>query len=97
MDLKNFDHHAQIEGTTIFDGAQAMKGYALNKMCYSFNEKASRDAFLADPAKYAPGAARLTIVDAKDYGGKDPELIPVGDVVAAVEAITERKASHPSA
>jgi protocatechuate 4,5-dioxygenase, alpha chain len=29
---------AAIPGTTLFDGAQARKGYALNKMCYSFNE-----------------------------------------------------------
>ena len=27
-----------IPGTTLFDGAQARKGYALNKMCFSFNE-----------------------------------------------------------
>lgn len=40
-----------------------------------------------DPAKYAPSATRLTIVDSKDYGGKDPELIPVGDVLAAVRAL----------
>ena len=26
-----------IPGTTLFDGAQARKGYALNKMCFSFN------------------------------------------------------------
>ena len=26
-----------IPGTIIFDGREAMKGYALNKMCYSFN------------------------------------------------------------
>ena len=26
-----------IPGTTIFDGEMAMKGYALNKMCFSFN------------------------------------------------------------
>ena len=37
----------QIPGTVIFDSEQAMKGYALNKMCYSFNAKANRDAFLA--------------------------------------------------
>ena len=41
-----------IPGTTIFDGAQARKGYALNAMCYSFNDKASRDAFLADEDAY---------------------------------------------
>jgi protocatechuate 4,5-dioxygenase, alpha chain len=38
-----------IPGTTPFDGGAAQKGYALNKMCYSFNHKANRDAFLADP------------------------------------------------
>lgn len=41
-----------IPGTTIFDGTQAMRGYALNKMCYSFNEKANREAFLNDEEAY---------------------------------------------
>ena len=27
----------KIPGTTPFDGVQAQKGYALNKMCFSFN------------------------------------------------------------
>ncbi|MCW5657726.1 MAG: protocatechuate 4,5-dioxygenase subunit alpha [Burkholderiaceae bacterium] len=42
----------EIPGTVIFDGAQAMKGYALNKMCYSFNEAANRQAFVADEDAY---------------------------------------------
>ena len=37
-----------IPGTPIFDGAQAQKGYALNKMCYSFNSAANREAFQRD-------------------------------------------------
>lgn len=41
-----------IPGTTPFDGGAAQKGYALNKMCFSFNHKANRDAFLADPEAY---------------------------------------------
>ena len=41
-----------IPGTTMFDGAQAQKGYALNKMCYSFNAAANRAAFLADEDGY---------------------------------------------
>ncbi len=41
-----------IPGTVIFDGEQAMKGYALNKMCFSFNEAANREAFLADEDAY---------------------------------------------
>jgi protocatechuate 4,5-dioxygenase alpha chain len=41
-----------IPGTTPFDGTMARKGYALNKMCFSFNDKANRDAFLADEEGY---------------------------------------------
>lgn len=43
---------ATIPGTTIFDGAMAQKGYQLNKMCYSFNEAACREEFLADEDAY---------------------------------------------
>ena len=42
----------QIPGTTLFDGAQARKGYALNKMCFSFNDAANREAFKADEQAY---------------------------------------------
>jgi len=42
----------QIAGTTLFDGTEALKGYALNKMCYSFNSAANRAAFLADEDGY---------------------------------------------
>jgi len=41
-----------IPGTVIFDGAQAMKGYALNRMCFSFNEAENRQAFVADEDAY---------------------------------------------
>lgn len=41
-----------IPGTTLFDGAQARKGYALNKMCFSFNHVANRAAFLANEDAY---------------------------------------------
>ena len=44
--------HIDIPGTTIFDGSEARRGYALNKMCYSFNEKANRDEFLKDEDAY---------------------------------------------
>lgn len=36
----------------LFDGAPAARGYELNAMCFSFNEKANRDAFLADEDAY---------------------------------------------
>jgi protocatechuate 4,5-dioxygenase alpha subunit len=41
-----------IPGTTLFDGAQARKGLALNKMCFSFNQASNREAFAADPDAY---------------------------------------------
>lgn len=42
----------EIPGTTVFDGAQARKGYALNRMCYSFNDAANRAAFRRDEDAY---------------------------------------------
>ncbi|HEX5767774.1 MAG TPA: protocatechuate 4,5-dioxygenase subunit alpha [Burkholderiales bacterium] len=42
----------EIPGTTVFDGAQARKGYALNRMCYSFNDAANRAEFLRDEDAY---------------------------------------------
>jgi protocatechuate 4,5-dioxygenase alpha chain len=41
-----------IPGTALFDGRLARKGYALNKMCYSFNDAANRAAFKADEDGY---------------------------------------------
>ena len=41
-----------IEGTPLFDGAAARRGYALNAMCFSFNDAANRAAFLADETAY---------------------------------------------
>lgn len=36
----------------LFDGAQARKGYALNKMCFSFNSAQNRAEFLRDEEAY---------------------------------------------
>lgn len=41
-----------IPGTILFDGAQAMKGYALNKMCFSFNDASNRALFREDERGY---------------------------------------------
>ena len=41
-----------IPGTHIFDSAAARRGYALNKMCYSFNEAKNREEFRRDEAAY---------------------------------------------
>ena len=59
-----------IPGTTLFDAAQARKGYALNKMCYSFNSAANRKAFVADEdaycAKYALNAQQREAIRARN-------------------------------
>jgi protocatechuate 4,5-dioxygenase, alpha chain len=44
--------HRQIPGTPVFDGEAAQKGYALNKMCFSFNNAANRAEFLRDEDGY---------------------------------------------
>jgi protocatechuate 4,5-dioxygenase alpha chain len=41
-----------IPGTYPFDGTLALKGYALNKMCYSFNDAANRAEFKRDEDAY---------------------------------------------
>jgi protocatechuate 4,5-dioxygenase alpha chain len=43
---------APIPGTTLFDGDQAQKGYALNKMCFSFNSAHNRNTFKGDEEAY---------------------------------------------
>lgn len=42
----------EIPGTTLFDGAQARRGYALNKMCFSFNSAENRAEFVRDEEAY---------------------------------------------
>jgi protocatechuate 4,5-dioxygenase alpha chain len=62
--------HHDIPGTTIFDGEQAQKGYALNRMCYSFNTAENRAAFLKDEdaycAKYGLNAQQREAVRERD-------------------------------
>jgi protocatechuate 4,5-dioxygenase, alpha chain len=41
-----------IPGTIIFDGRRAMQGYALNKMCFSFNSRENREAYRLNEDAY---------------------------------------------
>lgn len=59
-----------IPGTTLFDGEAAARGYALNAMCYSFNDPANRAAFLADEDGYCMRFA-LTPAQRKAVAGRD--------------------------
>ncbi len=64
------DDSQGIPGTYLFDGALAMRGYALNKMCYSFNDAANRAAFVADEdgycARFGLDAAQRAAVHKRD-------------------------------
>lgn len=67
-----------IPGTPVFDGASARTGYPLNAMCFSFNEKAHRDAFVADEegymARYGLTEEQKQAVRARDV----PAMIAAG-------------------
>ena len=62
-----------IPGTTLFDGAQAVKGYALNRMCFSFNDRVNREAFRADEEgymrHYGLGTAQAEAIRKRDVAG----------------------------
>jgi protocatechuate 4,5-dioxygenase alpha chain len=46
------DEYDRIPGTVVFDSRAAMKGYALNKMCYSFNSRENREAYRLNEDTY---------------------------------------------
>ena len=58
--------HHNIPGTVLYDGEQAQKGFALNRMCFSFNSAENRAAFLKDEdgycRKYGLNAEQRTAV-----------------------------------
>jgi protocatechuate 4,5-dioxygenase alpha chain len=60
----------QIPGTTIFNGTEAEKGLALNKMCFSFNSADNRAEFLRDQdaycSKFGLTAEQKAAVKARD-------------------------------
>ena len=68
---------ASIPGTTLFDGGQARKGYALNRMCFSFNDAANREAFLRDEEGYC---ARYQLTPAQR------EAVKARNVLQMIEA-----------
>ena len=48
----NREQYDSIPGTVVFDCRKAMRGYALNKMCFSFNSAENREAFRRDEVGY---------------------------------------------
>ena len=68
--MKSLAGKEPIPGTTIFEGRMAMKGYELNKMCFSFNKAENREAFMANEdaycARYGLTEAQRTAVKSRD-------------------------------
>ncbi len=52
MNWKQHDYD-DIPGTYVFNGETAHRAYALNKLFFSFNQDANRQAFARDPSGYA--------------------------------------------
>ena len=79
-----------IPGTTIFDGEQARKGYALNKMCFSFNSAENRAEYLKDKEAYCDkfglneqqkkAALSLQVLDMLAAGGNAYYLAKLGGI-----------------
>lgn len=61
-----------IPGTPIFDGDAAQEGYALNAMCYSFNDAAHREAFRGDEEGYME---RYGLTDAQRRAVRDRDVL----------------------
>ena len=66
----------EIFGTPIFGPAAAQKGYALNKMCFSFNEAANRAEFVRDEAAYC---ARFGLTDEQTQAIRQRDLLKLLD------------------
>ncbi|AKH42093.1 protocatechuate 4,5-dioxygenase alpha chain [Altererythrobacter atlanticus] len=66
-----------IPGTDPFDGDLAMRGFALNDMCYSFNHAENREAFRQDEEAYM---ARYNLTE------EQKDAVRQRDVLAMLEA-----------
>ncbi len=71
------DDNERRRAIPLFDGALATRGFALNAMCFSFNDKANRDAFVADEDAYCAKFG-LTV--------EQREAVARRDVLAMLEA-----------
>ena len=79
-----------IPGTTMFDGDMARKGYALNKMCFSFNSAENRAEFLKDKEAYCDkfslneqqklAVLSLQVLDMLAAGGNAYYLAKLGSI-----------------
>lgn len=63
----------KVAGTYVLSGNNAGRGYALNKMCFSFNDAANRAAFARDQLAYCRAygldAEQMAAIQARDLIG----------------------------
>jgi protocatechuate 4,5-dioxygenase, alpha chain len=69
--------NSQIPETPIFGGKEAQRGYALNRMCYSFNDAKNRQDFRENEDAYC---ARFGLDEAQR------DAVKRRDVLALIEA-----------
>lgn len=50
--MENATSHDEILEAGIYDGREAIKGYALNKLCFSFNSAENREAYRRNEDAY---------------------------------------------
>jgi len=67
-----------IPGTPVFDGDAARSGYALNAMCFSFNDASNREAFVANEEAYI---AHFGLTEAQ------ADAVPRRDVPAMIASV----------
>lgn len=70
--MSYLDDKRPIEGTILFDGEMAHKGYGLNKMCYSFNSAEAREEFKQDEQAYC---ARFGLNEAQSRAVADRDIL----------------------
>jgi len=62
----------------IFTGEDAIRGYALNKMCHSLNDAGNREAFMADIDGYCARFALTPVQVAAVKNRKKDDLLAAG-------------------
>ena len=77
MTQSPIERRRQIQGTKVFDGTLARIGYALNRMCYSFNSAECRAAFLHDEEAYM---TRYGLNDAQKEAVRSRNVLRLIDV-----------------
>ncbi len=65
-----------IPGTDPFDGALAMRGYAINAMCFSFNTAENRAAFSKDEEAYM---AKFNLTEPQKQAVRDRDVLAMLD------------------